>query len=87
MKYEGKIYGKVAGKYIQLDVNPNLVDAAPDLLAALKLAVNQYENEYQISVDSYRAFYGIEPNFKSQEWEMPEWVRQAKSAIEKAEKI
>lgn len=38
MKYEGKIYGKVAGKYIQLDVNPNLVDAAPDLLAALKLA-------------------------------------------------
>ena len=36
MKYEGKIYGKVAGKYIQLDVNPNLVDAAPELLEALK---------------------------------------------------
>ncbi len=57
-----------------------------ELLAALKLAVSKYEEEYKIGLDSYRAFFECDPDFEDPQWKVPEWVNAAKLAIEKAEK-
>lgn len=58
-----------------------------ELLTALKLAIPWHEKEYKIVLDSFRAYFGIDPDFESEQWKIPEWVEAAKAAIEKAEKI
>ena len=88
MKYEGKIYGMVAGKYIQLDVNPNLVDAAPELLEALKevlaTGINGGNNVRLAYISASHKELSAESLRKAELSEMA--VLKAMKAIENAEK-